>query len=289
MNFNEVNKITIPEGSVGVIKNGGYIIWENNKYIPYYIENVTSEVATISYTMYGSKSHQLKYKIDDGVWIETVLESTSTTTTTTVEIATIQPNSRIYFIGDLKTDTISYTTSGSYINRESNRLVSDKDYSAGGNIMSVSAYQDDFYNLINIPVGDSANYGFQSWFGFGYTPKGGCCIDAHNVVMDFKNGGGNMGNIAFLFYKNEKIVKAPIIWYERQGINNDNLFYNCTSLKEATFMSETPIRIGLDSFKNCPADMIVYVPDESVELYRETSGWSKVASNIKGISEKPTE
>lgn len=67
------------------------------------------------------------------------------------------------------------------------------------------------------------------------------------------------------------------------------MFYGCTSLKEMTWTATTPPTINSSIWTNCPSDMIIYVPDESVDAYKAASVWSSRANYIKPISEKPTE
>lgn len=68
-----------------------------------------------------------------------------------------------------------------------------------------------------------------------------------------------------------------------------SMFSGCTSLKEMTWTATTPPTIQSNMWSNCPADMIIYVPDASVSKYKAASQWSSRAAYIKPISEKPTE
>ena len=59
---------------------------------------------------------------------------------------------------------------------------------------------------------------------------------------------------------------------------------NCTALKAIVLRNPTPATLGLSPFdntNNCP----IYVPDASVDTYKEASGWSTLASRIKPLSE----
>lgn len=59
---------------------------------------------------------------------------------------------------------------------------------------------------------------------------------------------------------------------------------NCTSLKAIVLRNPTPATLGSSPFantNNCP----IYVPDASVDTYKEASGWSALASRIKPLSE----
>lgn len=68
-----------------------------------------------------------------------------------------------------------------------------------------------------------------------------------------------------------------------------NMFQGCTSLKEMTWTATTPPTINANIWTNCPTDMIIYVPDASVDAYKAASVWTSRASYIKPISERPTE
>ena len=59
---------------------------------------------------------------------------------------------------------------------------------------------------------------------------------------------------------------------------------NCTALKAIVLRNPTPATLGVSPFNNtnnCP----IYVPDASVDTYKEASGWSALASRIKPLSE----
>ena len=61
-----------------------------------------------------------------------------------------------------------------------------------------------------------------------------------------------------------------------------NVFYNCTSLTSVTIEATTPPTLGNNVFYNtneCP----IYVPSESVEIYKAANGWSNYASRIQAI------
>ena len=61
-------------------------------------------------------------------------------------------------------------------------------------------------------------------------------------------------------------------------------FYNCSSLTTFIVEAETPPTLdssALSNTNNCP----IYVPDASVDAYKNASGWSSFASRIKPLSE----
>lgn len=73
------------------------------------------------------------------------------------------------------------------------------------------------------------------------------------------------------------------------NVNNitSAMFSNCTSLRETTWTSTTPPTITTSTFYKCPSDMIIYVPDASVEKYKAASVWSERAEYIKPMSARP--
>ena len=93
-------------------------------------------------------------------------------------------------------------------------------------------------------------------------------------------------NIGTTFYKCSSLVSVPNI---PSGVTNMYwTFYNCSSLKEVTLLPTTPpnynsILSGCSSLEN------IYVPDESVDAYKTSTGWSEFADKIKPLSSKPTE
>lgn len=70
-----------------------------------------------------------------------------------------------------------------------------------------------------------------------------------------------------------------------------NLFQACEKLSEVIMVSETPPSLSSITFQGTPISNgtgVIYVPDVSVNDYKAASNWSSYASQIKGISEKPT-
>lgn len=61
--------------------------------------------------------------------------------------------------------------------------------------------------------------------------------------------------------------------------------YNCPNLRTLVSRAVEPPTLASTSISGTPSDMIIYVPDASVDAYKAASGWSTYASRIKGISE----
>ena len=60
-------------------------------------------------------------------------------------------------------------------------------------------------------------------------------------------------------------------------------FRNCRSLKTVTCLAATPPGLGTDAFENCPANLQIRVPSESVDAYQAASEWSNYADKIVAI------
>ena len=58
-------------------------------------------------------------------------------------------------------------------------------------------------------------------------------------------------------------------------------FDNCTALKEVYCKPTTPPTVGSDMLRDNTAGRKIYVPTESVDAYKTTSGWSDYASSIE--------
>lgn len=63
----------------------------------------------------------------------------------------------------------------------------------------------------------------------------------------------------------------------------DYAFYNCKLLTSVTVRATTPPTLGTNAFSNTHANLVIYVPAESVEAYKAASGWSTYASRIQAI------
>lgn len=62
--------------------------------------------------------------------------------------------------------------------------------------------------------------------------------------------------------------------------------YQCSQLAVVTIYATTPPAYGANSFTSCAPDLKIYVPDESVAVYKEATGWVALADIIYGFSEK---
>ena len=82
------------------------------------------------------------------------------------------------------------------------------------------------------------------------------------------------------------LVNVPPI--PNSVINLDHTFWSCKSLKEVTFLHTTPPSYR-GTFLDCSSLESIYVPDEAVDAFKTATGWSQFASNIKPLSENPSE
>lgn len=62
-------------------------------------------------------------------------------------------------------------------------------------------------------------------------------------------------------------------------------FAACSNLKSVTVRATTPPELRSSAFNNTHADLVIYVPAESVDTYKAASGWSSYASKIQAIVE----
>ncbi len=60
-------------------------------------------------------------------------------------------------------------------------------------------------------------------------------------------------------------------------------FYRCTSLTGVTIQAITPPTLGSGVFSGTSSNLVIYVPSESLDTYKEASGWSDYASRIQAI------
>ena len=61
-----------------------------------------------------------------------------------------------------------------------------------------------------------------------------------------------------------------------------NAFYNCYSMKEYHFLSVLPPTLGSNVFYGIQPNTKIYVPEQSVDVYKGASNWSTYANYIYG-------
>lgn len=63
----------------------------------------------------------------------------------------------------------------------------------------------------------------------------------------------------------------------------NSAFVGCSSLKSVTIEATTPPTLGTGVFSGTHADLVIYVPAESVEAYKAATNWSTYADKIQAI------
>ena len=61
-------------------------------------------------------------------------------------------------------------------------------------------------------------------------------------------------------------------------------FIDIVRLNTITILAEVPPTLCTDVFKNVPSTAIIYVPADSVDLYKTADGWAALADRIQAIS-----
>ena len=95
--------------------------------------------------------------------------------------------------------------------------------------------------------------------------------------------GSSVGQNAFVNCSKLKSVTFP----DTVTSFGNYALQSCTSLEEVILYSTTPPTLGTKVFNYITKQFIIYVPDESVDTYKESASWSTYESRIKGISERP--
>ena len=105
------------------------------------------------------------------------------------------------------------------------------------------------------------------------------CTNLANVKM--LDGIATIGMSAF--YGCGKLTSLTIP--KTVTIIKNNAFYNCSGLTSITVEATTPPSlINSNALEGTNANLVIYVPAESVNAYKTASGWSTYASRIFAIS-----
>lgn len=121
---------------------------------------------------------------------------------------------------------------------------------------------------VNIPSGVTSigNYAFSN------------CSSLTNVTIP--SGVISVGDYAFRTCELLTIVNIPS---SVMSIGT-NAFRTCTLLTSFTVNAIIPPTLGTSAFNFTHANLIIYVPEESVDTYKAASGWSTYASKIQAIT-----
>lgn len=102
-----------------------------------------------------------------------------------------------------------------------------------------------------------------------------CNISSVNIP----NGTRFVGILAFgsCRYLNNVVLPSSFT-----GIGNCAFEY-CSSLNNLTIKAISPPNLGIEALEGTASDLVIYVPSESVEVYKSASGWSTYSSRIQAI------
>lgn len=316
MNFNDIENIIIPEGEVIKINNRNHTLWSKKSDCFCFIPEGESTTATITCSAYGNVTKSLLYSTDGVNFNEWGTVSSSNTLT-----YKLNTKNNLYIKSATNNGTFS-TGTATYIKFTSSgrvKVAGDlmalcyTDYKEDRTITSSSKFHALFNDSKNIydasglfcSAKNSVFGPFQSMFS-------GSQINKPMIIDERSLGnyayGTMYSNCSYLkttpdipkpttatagghqyenMFQRSKIQKTGNI-YLTSLYGSQNMFKDCTSLKETTWRSTNPPSISSSTFEGCPSDMIIYVPDESVTLYKEAAVWIERAAYIKPISEKPT-
>ena len=173
-------------------------------------------------------------------------------------------------MSDFKLETEETSVGG---NKFGNSAITKINYIPSGITGLTNAFKD-YTSLVNAPEIPSSVTNMNNTFY-------GCTSLVNAPVIP-----SSVTNIESTFRDCSSLVNAPEIPNSVTSLSYT--FYGCSSLKEVTFLHTTP-----PSYKNtlnsCPKLETIYVPDSAVSAYKTATGWSQFASNIKPLSEKPSE
>ena len=165
-----------------------------------------------------------------------------------------------------------------------------------GNLTSIPTYSfQNYKKLSKINLGNIKSIGTSAFYGSG--------IDGELNLPNLET----LQSYAFFGCPFTKIVSLGIISSIPDGAANNGTFHSCTNLEEAilpdtlTYLGSyafrnctkltsvvcyatTPPTIGVNPFYSTSSKLAIYVPDASVDTYKEASGWSAFADRIYPLS-----
>ena len=103
------------------------------------------------------------------------------------------------------------------------------------------------------------------------------CIKLTSVTIP--NSVTSIGSEAFYYCGGLTSVEIP----NSVTSIGSSAFNSCSSLTSVTVEATTPPTLGSNVFQDSNANLVIYVPAESVEAYKTTGNWVTYASRIQAI------
>ena len=164
------------------------------------------------------------------------------------------------------------------------------------NVVAIPTYSfNNYKKLSKINIGNIKSIGTSAFYGSG--------IDGELNLPNLET----LQSYAFYGCPFTKIVSLGIISSIPDGAANSGTFHSCTNLEEAILpdtltylgsyafrnctkltsvvcLATTPPTMGTNPFYSTSSKLAIYVPDASVDTYKEASGWSAYADRIYPLS-----
>lgn len=115
---------------------------------------------------------------------------------------------------------------------------------------------------------------------------GGCTNVEYAPYFDFTEFDLNSNNGMSSMFNNCQKIKH---WHFKTIHGDSNIFGSNSSCLTFTIDATTPPNLKSDSITGLKSTCIIYVPDDSVDLYKAANYWSARANYIKPMSERPND
>ena len=103
-----------------------------------------------------------------------------------------------------------------------------------------------------------------------------------DVTLNITGNSNNRDCMLATFYS---CANLQNVYFPGKFLGSNQVFVSCSKLKKIIIDSPTPSEIYSNTFNPLPSACRIYVPDESVDLYKEAEVWSTYASQILGQSQ----
>lgn len=249
-NTDYVNDMSKDFPNISYIQASDEVKW--NKYDPDHIVCVYNVTSTESATKLLQSSTNITYQIIDGVQQQSVKTT--------------------YTFDTLGEHTVKYKLSGTSINGnvfQSCSSLTSVQIPNGVTILNENA----FYNcsgLTSVTIPNSVTSIGQSAF---YS-----CINLPSITIP-----NSVTSIGISALRGCTGLTSVYIGNGVTSISN-LAFYNSSNLTSVTIEATTPPSLGTNVFLNTNANLVIYVPSESVNAYKAATNWSTYADRIQPIS-----